>query len=73
MSIAITKISDTPNIKYGLNFGLLLSASKNRMIPIAELGPPPGWELLFVNLTILTTILIYYESYYKLRKHKECL
>ena len=49
-----------PITKYGLNFGLLLSASKNLVIPIAELGPPdPGAALFFVNLTIQTTIIKY--------------
>ena len=54
-----------PKIKYGLSLGLLLSASKNLVIPIAELGPPPAVGLFFLNFTIKppflnnTFVLIY--------------
>ena len=42
----------TPTTKYGLSFGLFESASKNLIIPIAELGPPPSEGFDFVNFTI---------------------
>jgi hypothetical protein len=35
----------------------LLSASKKRIIPIAELGPEPGADLFFVNFTIKPPLL----------------
>jgi len=41
----------TPTIKYGLSCGLFESASKNLVIPIAELGPL-SWDLFLKNLTI---------------------
>jgi hypothetical protein len=50
------KIIVAIKIKYGLNLGLLLSASKNLVIPIAELGPGPV-GFLFVNLTIKPPLL----------------
>lgn len=49
-----------PTTKYGLSFALFESASKNLVIPIAELGPlPASLGLDFVNFTIQTTIFIY--------------
>jgi hypothetical protein len=50
----------SPIIKYGFNCGLFELASKNLVIPIAELGPLPaslGFDLK--NFTIQTTIFIY--------------
>lgn len=49
-----------PTTKYGFSFTLFESASKNLVIPIAELGPLPaslGFDLK--NFTIQTTIFIY--------------
>lgn len=48
-----------PTTKYGLRVGLFESASKNLVIPTAELGPlAPSLALDFVNFTIQTTIFI---------------
>ena len=41
-----------PITKYGLSFGLFESASKKRIIPIAELGPDGASEEFLMNLTI---------------------
>ena len=50
---------DTAIMNLGVNFGLLLSASKNLITPIAELGPDVDF-LDFVNFTILSLSLFFH-------------
>jgi len=62
-SSAIIKTIVTPTKKYGLICGLFESASKNLIIPIAELGPLPaslGFDL--TNFTITSPFLYVLEN-----------